>query len=130
MPRHPATETRPRPRDSGHKPRFPVFDQFRPTLTSQQPSSKVSPQNHAYRSVRGHSEKDIFQEARMVSRQGRRTARSHARPKMNVPTKAQLQKMRQAWRDLKEGLDDLDAGISRFRQSLNGLPFMPGPPKK
>lgn len=66
----------------------------------------------------------------MVSRQGTRTARSHARPKMNVPTKAQLQKMRQAWRNLKEGLDDLDAGISRFRQSLNGVPFMPGPSKK
>lgn len=66
----------------------------------------------------------------MVSRQGTRTARSQARSKVNVPTKAQLEKMRKAWRDLKEGLDDLDAGIRRFRLSLNGVPFLPGPLKK
>jgi hypothetical protein len=66
----------------------------------------------------------------MVSRQGTRTARTRTRQKVNVPTKAQLEKMRQAWRELKEGLDDLDAGIKRFRQSLNGVPFLPGPRMK
>jgi hypothetical protein len=66
----------------------------------------------------------------MVSRQRTRTALSQARSEVNVPTKAQLENMRKAWRDLKEGLDDLDAGIKRFRQSLNGVPFFPGPYKK
>jgi hypothetical protein len=65
----------------------------------------------------------------MVPRQGMRTARSQARQKVNVPTRAQLEKMRQAWRDLREGLEDLDAGIKRFRESLNGVPFG-GRPKR
>ena len=64
----------------------------------------------------------------MVPRQGMRTARSQA--KVNVPTKAQLEKMRQAWRGLREGLEDLDAGIKRFRESLNGVPFFDRRPKR
>ncbi len=66
----------------------------------------------------------------MVPRKKMRTAQSQPRQKVNVPTRAQLEKMRQAWRDLREGLEDLDIGIKRFRESLNGSPFFASRPKK
>jgi hypothetical protein len=54
--------------------------------------------------------------------------RNRRSQKKNIPTLAQVDKMRKIWTELREGLGDLDAGIRRFRSALDGVPF--SPPKK